>query len=109
MARRGRPALLDQLHAAAKLDSRVRDITAARDALRARVSELSKEAGQLRRSGDAGGADELAAESRALGDRERRLDQEHEAVAAELRDVLLAIPNLPHPDAPDGGGEEDNP
>jgi seryl-tRNA synthetase len=109
MARRGRPELLEQLHAAAKLDASVRDITAERDAIRARVNELSKQVGQLRRSGDAAGADELAAESRALGDRERRLDREHEAVAAELRDILLGIPNLPHPDAPDGAGEEDNP
>jgi seryl-tRNA synthetase len=109
MARRGRPELLDQLHAAAKLDARVRDITAERDAIRARVNELSKAVGQRRRDGDPSGADELAAESRALGDRERHLDQEHVAVAAELREVLLAIPNVPHPDAPDGEGEEDNP
>jgi seryl-tRNA synthetase len=108
MARRGRPELLDQLHAAAKLDARVRDVTAERDAIRARVNELSKQVGQRRRAGDAAGADELAAESRELGERERRLDQEHAAVAAELRDLLLVIPNLPHPDAPDGGGEEDN-
>src|SRR5262245_28183925 len=109
MARRGRPELPDQLHDAAKLDSRVRDIAAEREALRARVNELSKEVGQRRRTGDAAGADELAAESRALGDRGSQLDQEHEAVAAELRDLLLAIPNLPHPDAPDGAGGEDNP
>jgi seryl-tRNA synthetase len=109
MARRGRPELLDQLHLAAKLDARVRDITAERDAIRARVKELSKQVGELRRGGDAAGADKVATESRTLGDRERRLDQEHEAVAAELRDLLLAIPNLPHPDAPDGTGEEDNP
>ena len=48
-ARRGDPALLDQLDAAAALDDRLREITARRDELRARVNELSKEVGQLRR------------------------------------------------------------
>jgi seryl-tRNA synthetase len=109
MARRGRPDLLEQLRLAAKLDAQARDISAERDAIRARVNELSKHVGQRRRAGDTASAEELAAESRTLGDRERQLDQEHEAVAADLRELLLAIPNVPHPDAPDGAGEKDNP
>jgi seryl-tRNA synthetase len=108
MARRRQPELLDQLHEAAKLDARLRDITAERDAARARVNELSKEVGQLRRNG-AAGAEELAAESRVLGDREKQLATEHDSVAGELHQLLLVIPNLPHPDAPDGAGEDDNP
>ena len=28
---------------------------------------------------------------------------------SELREILLRIPNLPHPEAPDGAGEDDNP
>ena len=34
---------------------------------------------------------------------------EHDEVAATLRDLLLGIPNLPHPDAPDGENDADNP
>ena len=51
-ARRGDPALLEQLDAAAALDDELREITARRDAARARVNELSKEVGQLRRDGE---------------------------------------------------------
>jgi len=109
MARRGRPELLDQLRDAAKLDGRLRDITAERDAAREQVNELSKQVGVRRRAGDVAGADELAAQSRELGEQERQLADEHTVVAAELRDVLLAIPNVPHPAAPDGVSEEDNP
>ena len=100
MARRGRPELLDQLREAAKLDARLRQLAAERNAARARVNELSKQVGERRRAGDIGAADELAARSRALGEQEKQLDDEHDLVSAELRDLLLTIPNLPHPDAP---------
>ncbi len=109
MSRRQRPELLDQLHEAAKLDARLRDITAERDAARARVNELSKDVARLRREGDDAATEALAAESRALGEQQKQLDDEHEVVATELRELLLAIPNLPHPDAPDGSSEADNP
>ncbi|HRE01315.1 MAG TPA: serine--tRNA ligase, partial [Ilumatobacteraceae bacterium] len=47
--------------------------------------------------------------SRALGDDERALAGEHDAVNEQLRDLLLRIPNVPSADAPDGDGEDDNP
>ncbi len=109
LARRHSADLLVQVDAAAALDARLRDITSERDAIRARVNELSKQVGQLRRSGDTARAEELQAESRQLGDDERKLAGEHDAAQASLREVLLRIPNLPHPEAPDGAGEADNP
>jgi seryl-tRNA synthetase len=108
MARRRRQEFLDQLHEAAKLDAHQREITAERDATRARVNELSKEVGRLRRGGDSPAAEPLAAESRALGEHVTELEAESGIVGAALRELLLAIPNLPHPDAPDGEGEADN-
>ena len=57
----------------------------------------------------AAAAESLQAESRALGDQEKILAAEHDAVSGTLRDDLLVIPNLPHPDAPDGVGGDDNP
>ena len=68
MARRGDPALLDQLDEARRLDEQVREITAERDALRARVNDLSKEVGQLRRVGAVEKAERVQAESRELGE-----------------------------------------
>ncbi|MEI6498128.1 MAG: serine--tRNA ligase [Actinomycetota bacterium] len=109
MARRGSPDLLDQLARAAALDERAREIVAQRDAIRAEVNDISKQVGLLRRDGRGDEAEQLQAHSRALGERERVLADEFDGVQADLRDVLLRIPNLPHPEAPDGADDRDNP
>ena len=109
MARRAKPELLDQLDQAVRLDERLRSLTADRDEARRQVNELSKQVGGLRRDGQATEAEAAMAASRAQGERETELATEATAVEAELREVLLRIPNLPHPDAPDGAGEDDNP
>ncbi len=109
LGRRHSAELLAEVDAAAALDARLVDLTARRDAVRARVNAISKEVGRLRRDGDITAAEALQAESRALGDEARALDGEHEQVAAELRQLLLGIPNLPHPDAPDGADDTANP
>jgi len=109
LGRRGDPALLDEVDEAHRIDAQLLDITNRRDVIRARVNEISKEVGRLRRDGDVSGAEALQAESRALGDDERSLAAQHDQLSARLRQLLLGIPNLPHPDAPDGTGDADNP
>jgi seryl-tRNA synthetase len=109
LGRRGSSALLDDVDEAARLDARLLEITSRRDAIRARVKAISKEVGQLRRDGDVEAAEQLQAESRGLGADEQSLAAEHDEVASALRELLLGIPNLPHPDAPDGAGDRDNP
>jgi seryl-tRNA synthetase len=109
MARRGKPDLLEQLDQAAAVDGRLRQIANDRDAIRRQVNDLSKQVGQLRREGRIEDADAAQRESRALGGREGDLANAAAAAEAELRDLLLRIPNLPHPDAPEGASEEDNP
>ena len=109
LARRLSPAILEDVQESAQLDTRLREITSERDSIRARVNTISKEVGQLRRDGDIDAAESLQAESKALGDSEKRLAAEHDEVAATLHGLLLGIPNLPHADAPDGASEDDNP
>ena len=103
------PELLEQLDQAAAVDLRLRQIANDRDEIRRKVNDLSKQVGQLRRDGRLEDAEAAQAESRALGGREGDLANAADAAEAELRDLLLRIPNLPHPDAPDGAGEDDNP
>jgi seryl-tRNA synthetase len=91
------------------LDEALRLATGERDHLRSRVKELSKEVGAARQAGDIARADTLAAESRALGEEEKQLDAQVDALERQVRDVLLRLPNLPSPDSPDGDGPGDNP
>lgn len=107
--RRHDPALLDLLDRAAAFDERQRTLTSERDSVRAEVKELSRQVGALRKAGDLQAAEALGAKSRELGERERALDTEFEAVAEQLREVLLVLPNLPSPEAPDGRSDADNP
>ena len=109
LARRGKPEIIEQLDAAIALDGQLRDITAQRDASRARVNELSKLVGAARRDGENEAAEKLQSESRTLGDDEKALAEAFETVQGQLRDIMLRIPNLPHDDAPDGVNDQDNP
>ena len=106
LARKGADATV--LDVAAALDARVRDLSAQRDEVRARIKALSKEVGQAHRSGDEDTAEALAAESRALGEEERTLAAEADAAEERLRDILLTTPNTPASDAPDGLTPDDN-
>jgi seryl-tRNA synthetase len=109
LARRGKPDVMELLDAAERHDTRLREITAERDTIRARVNELSKQVGAHRRDGRTAEAEALQAESRSLGETESALSAETDAVQAELRECLLRIPNLPHADTPAGGSDADNP
>ena len=109
LARRGKPDLLVQVDEAVALDTRVREISLERDALRAEVNDLSKQVGALRRDKKNDEAEALMERSRAGGDRERVLQSEIDTVQDALQQIMLRIPNLPHPDAPDGAGDHENP
>ncbi len=106
LARRG--ADLDLLDRVLELDERSRGLQAEVDELRNRVKVVSKEIGQLFKAGERDEAEARKAESKALGEQEKALAADAEAVQVELRDALLRIPNLPSPDAPDGASEADN-
>ena len=109
LSRRGKPDVLGLLDDAVALDSRLREITSERDALRAEVNEISKQVGQLRRNQQTTEAEEMMGRSRAIGDREKILQDEAETLEEKLRQVMLRIPNVPHPDAPHGSSDADNP
>jgi seryl-tRNA synthetase len=98
-----------EVDAVARADSRQRELAARRDELRSQVKALSADIGRLHREGRADEANALRDDSRRLGDEEAALAAEVDTLAAEVRDRLLAIPNTPHPDAPDGADERDNP
>jgi seryl-tRNA synthetase len=109
LARRGKPDLLVQVDEAVALDTQLREMSLERDALRAEVNDLSKQVGALRRDKKNDEAEALMERSRAGGDRERVLQGQIDTVQDALQQIMLRIPNLPHPDAPNGAGDHENP
>lgn len=105
MKRRGldpqSPPILD-------LDARHRAAQTALQEMQNRRNAASKEIGQKKKQGDEAGVETLKAE---VADLKRRLGeaeaQEH-ALAAELENYLVCLPNLPAPEVPDGEDEDSN-
>ena len=109
LSRRGKPEVLGQLDEAVALDTRLREITSERDSLRAEVNEIYKQVGHFRRNQQMTEAEEMMGRSRTIGEREKILQEEAESLEEKLRQVMLRIPNVPHPDAPNGSSDADNP
>lgn len=107
LARRGTDDL-DRLDQVRQLDEAHRAVETERNEVRSEIKALSRAVGDARRDGRMDEAEELAARSRQLGDDERRLDAAETDLQAEIRQLLLVIPNLPADAAPDGAGPADN-
>jgi len=77
------------------------------EALRAQRNEGSAAMAKLDKASDdfARTRDEI----RAVGQRIKEREAEQKDVEARLSEILLGLPNLPHPDTPDGVSEDDNP
>jgi seryl-tRNA synthetase len=73
-----------------------------------RSNAVSKEIGQLMGQGRREEAQDRIAETGRLKDRIKTLEEEVREVEARLNDVLLNIPNIPHPSVPVGRSEADN-
>ncbi len=76
------------------------------DELRAESRKVAQEVGRTARAG--GDAAELKERARQLKDQVRTIEEEQGKVEAELRDLLLIIPNFPADDVPDGASEKFN-
>ncbi len=109
LARRNQPEVLTALDQAIALDEKMRNLTNERDQIRQEINEVSKSVGQLRRDGANAEAESAMAKSRELGESEKQITSDHAEIEAQLHELLLRIPNLPHADAPDGASDADNP
>src|SRR5882672_1513554 len=102
----GDDALIDSVLA---LDEQRRKALSEVEALKAKRNRTAKEIGALMGQKKTAEADLRKTEARELGDGISELDKQ--AAEADLaRDqVMLSLPNLPHPSVPTGRSAEDNP
>ncbi|HET9984796.1 MAG TPA: serine--tRNA ligase [Longimicrobiales bacterium] len=107
LAVRGKPDVLELVDRLLALDEERRAAIAEVDRLRAQRNEASQQVGKLKQEGRAEEAEALIRETRELGERMGSTELRRSAVEETVRGLLLQIPNLPSPDVPPGG-EEDN-
>jgi seryl-tRNA synthetase len=105
LARRGAAERVDELLA---LDGRRRELLPKQEEAQAERNALSKRIGAAKGSGDEAEAERLIARVTELKETIDGAKAEVETIEAELRVLLLSLPNLPDPGSPEGMTEEDS-
>lgn len=100
VARRLDPALDRELDRALELDRRRREVLTRTESLKAERNSATGEVARRKKAGEP--AEGLMASLRQSGEAVRELEAEVRQIETDLDAVLLIIPNLPHPDVPDG-------
>lgn len=88
------------------IDQKRREIIQEVEELKKRRNDVSQEVAQRKR--EKRDADDLIADMKQVNERIKALDEELGQVEQELQQILLRIPNIPHPSVPIGHSEEDN-
>lgn len=103
MQRGGDLANIDRFE---QLDKERRRLIAEVEELKSKRNDVSQQIAVLKR--EKKDAEPLIAQMREVGDRIKRMDEQIRQLEAELDDLLLSIPNVPHESVPIGQSEEDN-
>lgn len=106
LAVRGKPELAAAVDRVIELDVERRRIIRAVDELRARRNAVSPDVGKLKQAGRHEEAEPLVQEMRALGKQMGELEERLGQIESMVDAVILEIPNLPEPEVPPGGPED---
>nr|WP_320147867.1 serine--tRNA ligase [uncultured Anaeromusa sp.] len=104
LQKRGSALTLDDFLA---LEKKRREVLTEVEALKSRRNTVSQEISRLKKAKE--DAETLILEMRSVGEQISELDELVRQVEAELKEILLSIPNLPHASVPVGRDEADNP
>ncbi len=97
--------LVDKVY---NLDIEYRKIKTNADELRNEKNKLSSEIGSLIRSGDKEKAEEIKAKVSTYGENILSLEKEEEKLLAEIKDIMMVIPNIMDVTVPIGKSDEEN-
>lgn len=90
------------------LDQKRREIQQELDDILAKSNAKAKEIGALMKAGQHAEAEAAKADTVALKERSKALDEQHKTIEQSLLDELVKLPNLPHESVPEGKTAEDN-
>lgn len=91
-----------------EVDDRRRRSQTERDRKLAEQNRLSKEIGNYYREGKGEAATGLKEEVAGLKTEAQELEEQMKAAERELEELLLQVPNVPHPSVPKGSTDQDN-
>ena len=104
MENRGKSAV--EINRFTDLDKNRREKLQEAEQLKNRRNVVSQEVAAKKRTGE--DAEQLIVEMREVSDRIKGLDDEVRVLDADLNELLLGLPNMPHASTPVGRTEEDN-
>lgn len=99
------PALVDRV---LDLDEKRRATQVILDDLKAEQNRISKEVGQLMKSGQREEAEQLKSKTAVLKEQDKQLSEQLDQLASTLAEELYKIPNAPAAIVPEGKNPEDN-
>ena len=97
--------LIDQI---INLDDQRRKTQGAHDDCQAKINQLSRQIGDMFKSGQREAAEELKAEVARIKEQQKTYADQQDEILQELDTHLLNVPNIPHESVPAGTSEEDN-
>ena len=98
----------DSLDLIIELDEKQRSTAEKRDQLRNEIKEISRQVGDLHKSGKTDEAGPLQESSREMREKEEALSEECDQLSNEIRELLLRVPNIPAEQCPNGESSDDN-
>jgi len=99
------PELVEQL---VEVDEKRRSLQVKTNELQAEMNSLSKEIGMLFKQGEREKAEEAKQRTTSLKADRDKLEKELQSSMEELNEVLVQLPNIPHPSVPAGNSDADN-
>ncbi|GAK99039.1 Seryl-tRNA synthetase [Nonlabens ulvanivorans] len=99
---------MPMLENAISVDEKRRSLQAQLDETLAISNKLSKQIGDLFKSGKAAEANQLKAQTGELKEKSKQLNDELTTAVTELQNILYTIPNIPQDSVPTGNSDEDN-
>jgi len=104
LAKRGEGGFSAAVDEILSVDEERRGAISEVEELKSRRNQVSKEIGELKRRGEE--AEGKILEMRSVGTRITELDAVVSASDEKIQEILLNLPNLPHPEVPEGGEEQ---
>ncbi|MCF8255386.1 MAG: serine--tRNA ligase [Bacteroidia bacterium] len=102
------PKYVETIDTVLAIDEENRKAKAEMEKNQSEANGLAKRIGELMKSGDKAGAEELKAQTAKLKEAGKGLEERSKQLEQELFDVLVSLPNTPHESVPLGQTAEEN-